>query len=670
MKKFLFTLATLCLVVSLSAQQASTYNPTMVPVKYSVITGNETGVAPVNHVSSMMKAANGKFIGTTYYDLPTNASMSPKVASFADGTIGAVWTACGTATETRGTGYNYHNGTKWTGEASSTERIENERTGWGTICPVGSKGEIVVSHDGTRGLVIATRANKGTGEWNFSKLVGPEVKKGAETSTTLSWPTMTTNGNTIHLFACTEQTTGYVFEGVQTALVYIRGTYDEATNNVEWENAKLVEGMGSDFVKSYSGDAYNVTSNGDKVAILIADRTTDVFYCISEDNGKTWKRNVVFKSSVENYLESTTLVTDTPMVADGHCSIAIGDDGVVHVSFGTTRILNEDLTDESYTYYMGNFPLVYWNSTMEPITRPDSQRIALDYDNLQALNIPFMTYTDITGDSMLYTLNGIKFPKYGCGGMASQPQLVAKDGKVYWIYSMMLEYPFIDQASGKNYHYRGIFGIKSDDNGVTWDKSKISWLSYVPGVTEVDWNEYNSLDPKVNTYDDYSATIINLTENVYPSVSQNIVNGKLNMIWQNGYLAGSQIKENNVGVGVNEAFWYFLQIDANELGTFNNINEVCKGSWQGISQNNSLSEMKLYPNPATEKVNIMVASAQNSNATITISNLLGQVVYTESTTLNSGANYMSVNVSNLNKGIYVVNVKSTTGSTTQKLIVR
>ena len=115
---------------------------------------------------------------------------------------------------------------------------------------------------------------------------------------------------------------------------------------------------------------------------------------------------------------------------------------------------------------------------------------------------------------------------------------------------------------------------------------------------------------------------------------------------------------------------YWLRIDANELGTFNNIGEVCKGNFQGITPNNSLSEMRIYPNPAMESVNIQVASSKNEQVRLTISNLLGQVVYTESTQLYNGINYMKVNVSNLKSGVYVVNVKSNSGSTTQKLIVR
>jgi hypothetical protein len=69
-------------------------------------------------------------LGTTFYDLQTNASLSNRIHCYDDGTIGTVWTMGLEATSfpDRGTGYNYFNGATW--GAQPMQRIETLRTGW------------------------------------------------------------------------------------------------------------------------------------------------------------------------------------------------------------------------------------------------------------------------------------------------------------------------------------------------------------------------------------------------------------------------------------------------------------------------------------------------------------------------------------------------------------
>jgi hypothetical protein len=80
--------------------------------------------------------------------------------------------------------------------------------------------------------------------------------------------------------------------------------------------------------------------------------------------------------------------------------------------------------------------------------------------------------------------------------------------------------------------------------------------------------------------------------------------------------------------------------------------------------------MKMYPNPATTSVIITVNSLTSSQATLSVTNLMGQTVCNNAVTLSAGTNQLSLNVSELSNGFYMVNIKSNTGTTTQKLIVR
>jgi hypothetical protein len=78
----------------------------------------------------------------------------------------------------------------------------------------------------------------------------------------------------------------------------------------------------------------------------------------------------------------------------------------------------------------------------------------------------------------------------------------------------------------------------------------------------------------------------------------------------------------------------------------------------------------MYPNPASESVNITFSSEENTNAELSVMNLMGQTVYNMNVIVNEGYNMVTVPVNQLPAGVYMVNIKSSKGTSTQKLIVR
>ena len=78
----------------------------------------------------------------------------------------------------------------------------------------------------------------------------------------------------------------------------------------------------------------------------------------------------------------------------------------------------------------------------------------------------------------------------------------------------------------------------------------------------------------------------------------------------------------------------------------------------------------MYPNPASESVNITFSSEESANAVLSVLNLMGQTVYNMDVDVNEGYNMVTVPVNQLPAGVYMVNIKSNKGTTTQKLIVR
>lgn len=82
------------------------------------------------------------------------------------------------------------------------------------------------------------------------------------------------------------------------------------------------------------------------------------------------------------------------------------------------------------------------------------------------------------------------------------------------------------------------------------------------------------------------------------------------------------------------------------------------------------NNVKLYPNPANNMTTLQVELKQNSNIEVEISNMFGQVVEKRTTKLSSGLNNLSINVNNLQSGVYFVKVTANgTESEIQKLIV-
>ena len=74
---------------------------------------------------------------------------------------------------------------------------------------------------------------------------------------------------------------------------------------------------------------------------------------------------------------------------------------------------------------------------------------------------------------------------------------------------------------------------------------------------------------------------------------------------------------------------------------------------------NVVSEVSIYPNPATSVLNVSAAGYNQ----VEIINMFGQVVYS-----NSISNNAQINVSDLNDGVYFVRLSGANGTTTQKFI--
>jgi hypothetical protein len=665
MKKILLAISALFLVNAMFAQTQRVDARTQkvsAPFHKTEITGREQFAEPEN-VNPMTRNMSRNFIGTTYYDLQTNGSMTSRIVRHDDGTISAIWTTCGNGAATRGTGYNYYDGNSWKNASMNTDRIENVRTGWGTLACVGN-AEIVVSHNGSNALVIAICPEKGTENWQFTTLQGPSVSgPNGATSTCLLWPAIATSGNTVHLIACTESDEGYLYQGIQTCLVYYRGTFNSSTNTIAWEQPRIVGNVTAAEVSKFSGDSYAIAAKGNNVAIATAPgMTRDAFIWKSTDNGVNFTKTVFFE---------TPHAGDTAYRCDGSIAVAIGDDGLVHVAAGTYLCYIESDEATTYTWYPGVGYLLYWNENMSPITYDGTQSSA-DPDVVEQSGHGVIQRFNLDCDTSLWQLTdwGVDaYAEYGVG-VVSFPQLVAQNGKVYMTFCQLMEYPFIDLDNSM--YFRGVFATKSTDNGQSF--GDISWLSYNRDCYYLSSWELFPMDEET-TLNDILQYIQAEGENVFPAVYPNIVDGNIYMLWQTDPQAGTAIKDHELTYSADESYTYFFQMTADSIGIYNNVHEVCQGLWPdnysgvGITSND-LMNMKMYPNPATETVKITFSAENAQNGVISVMNLMGQTVYTSNLQVNEGSNYVILPVNEFNAGVYMVTLRTNTGLSTQKLIVK
>ena len=674
MKKFLLAVTALFFVSAVSAQAdrgIARANAAAAPYHKVQLKGTEEVAVP-QFSTPIMRNTSRNFIGTTYYDCQSNGSMASRVIAHNDGTISTVWTADNSNFNRRGTGYNYFDGSSWVNPSSSTDRIENVRTGWPAIATIGD-AEIVVAHNGSSALVVTVCPQKGTQNWSSTTLQGPAIEglnaQGQlTTSTALLWPSIATSGNTIHLIACTESDTGFYYQGINTCLLYYRGTYNPSDATISWEQPRIVGNVDASEYSKFAGDAYAIAANGNTVAIVAAPSSTmDCFLWKSTDNGVNFTKTVFLESAIKN--GNLTAMMDTLLyVNDGCCAVAVGDDGIAHVAIGAYLVVSDVDSGDTWSWYPGVGYLLYWNDTQDPIMYNNNEEYMQPEVLTAAGHTVIESFSIDCGDErFIPTAWGVDaYASYGVGAV-SFPQLVTKDGNVYMVFCQILQYPFADMDN--EMYYRGVFACKSTNNGQSF--GDYSWLSYNKDCTYLDnWDWAPLTEENVSeNVELMRAAIYNEGESVYPAVASNIVNGKLVMTWQQDYFAGTYIKDGGTS---SESSDYFFSLDASEVGVYNNVHEVCQGLWidsTGIS-NRNISGMKMYPNPASESVNITFSAENAESGILSVMNLMGQTIYTSDVEVNEGYNFINIPVKNFTNGVYMVTLRTNTGISTQKLIVK
>jgi len=700
MKKILNLIAVVALCGSLTAQVKMNHvNLQAVPYKMGPHTfGNvveyKADVTPELRNSFMFTSDEFyNVIGETYYNLPTNCNSRNTIGFHPKSSTGAaVWTMA-QSNPSRGTGINYYNVSKKSWDVmpnSETGRIESIKTGWGAH-GFTEKGEVVVAHDGVNGLIVNTRDVHGQGNWRQSTLFGPQylisptpTGEGVPT-TTILWPTIATNGNTVHLVCVTNtwpaeskfpenyepnpNVPPYGYLGFTTLPLYYRSTDGGKT----WEEPKSFREYGMTNFECFrvSSDQYTLAVRENHVVLLYNNSIGFINYMESRDGGDTWEKKTVYDNGTV-FTKVDELVE--PRLVPTSSSIYIDENHKVHVVF-SAHCFTKEAGSTSISYW-ANLPIgmIYWNDEQTPIDWKDL-RGWKEGDKLTKWNWEnfsgYITLPSVVGLDKYYQWDNS--PKYNQNqfndlGWVIYPTILAKEGKVYVAYQSPLDPPFYYQSGGTPTFCRGIFITVSDDYGKTWEVQKnTSWVSYHPEIVWADWSDYThpEYDEEGNpTFSENNIYVEYLFDSAYPSLSYNYKGNLFMLQWTTQYspfIQPNGLQNNPVNVLT------FTQ-DLKNIPAYKNIQEVYKGLWNKSNvdvKNYETLSCNIYPNPAKNELRITDCELRITK--MEIYDVSGKKVLSLTSNL---IQQTAINISHLNNGVYLVKIYSEDNqSITKKMVV-
>jgi len=574
-------------------------------------------VSSLRPATPAQRAYTTTAIGTTGYQLQTNASICNRLINNPDGTLSATWTfSTQQASWTdRGTGYNYFNGSSW--GPAPTAKIENVRTGFTNIGVTATGAEVVVSHEASD-LHISKRPVKGTGPWSDAAFLGsPDV-----------WARLAVggaNGMTLHVISQTTGVGGAPFMGQDGALAYSRSL----DGGITWDKLHtVIPEIDASSYLGFGGDSYSIDAKGDTIAIVAGGFDVDVVLIKSVDNGATWTKTIVNYFPIPLFDEPTMLsdvdgdgTADTLETNDASVHVMLDNQGMAHVWFGRMRMLNDDLGDGGVSYFPGTDGLMYWNETMGASSA--------------SVNTPVMiaAAADIDGDGVL---NVTEWGTYQVSLSSMPSSGIDAAGNIYVSYCSIYEGNAELGAPGDGKSYRHTYVMRSEDGGATWCTPQ--------DVT----------DPPGPSQQDY-------VEGVYGAMAKR-VDGFVHLIVQTDNAVGHGVTASTPDPQSGDATINYIKVPVADL--------ACVPT--GISANAAaMSSMELYPNPAAASTNLAFTVANKGKVSIRVFNVTGQMVAElANQEYAAGKHNMQINLEKFNAGIYIINMISADGTATQKLIVK
>jgi len=568
-------------------------------------------------------------IGTTTYDLQSNASVQNRILMHDDGTISACWTTSqelNAQWSDRGTGYNFFDGTNW--GMQPLNRLESSRGGWPSIVKMGSGKEAAITHNTDNSHVNMThRSTTGTGSWTEQNISSMDDSTGVYRD--MIWNRTVSGGpnnGSLHMIAVTASTTflGTPFNGLDGALVYYRSLDEGVTWDIKDMQLPGLDTATYNGTAGHSGDSYAITAKGNVIAVAYFAGFSDAILIKSTDNGTTWTKTTFSNFPVDKYAPDSGVdidadgFADTIYTTDGSGAILIDNNDMVHITYGNMRVVDADLTDGLTSYYPGTNGLMYWNENLGEDTSGTWITPSL-WDHGNAIMIAASEDTD--GDSIL---NLIDWGSYG-GGLSTMPSMgIDANGVIFVSYSTVMEN--IDNGTQ---NFRHINIVRSIDGGLNWSSS-------------VNLTPHDGFD--------------GLFECVFGSMNT-VVDDKIRILYQKDEEPGTTLGQDEDLVNFNDII--YLEVDT--VGLF--------GTPLSVTDVKNTTKFTVYPNPANDYTSISISLDKTEKATLIIIDLLGKEISKKERVFYSGTTIETLDVSNFQNGVYFITLKVGSKITTQKLVI-
>lgn len=598
----------------------------------------------VNRYDDMLDAATM----VTNYDLQSNSWCSNRMYQLPNGSVGVVATMSHQTNQTasdRGTGYNFFSAESQEWMDQPEDRVEPNRTGWPTIAQWGDNGEILISH---APLGVYTREVAGEGEWVYRGEL-PYSPEGFEYDDDFAWPRVATSGdhhNIIHVI-------GDIQHSVSDSEVHHWQVYLRSEDAENWTITYSPLAQDGEEYDHYTSDSYNISACGHTVAMIYGDDLqSHVVMYKSTDDGLTWTRRVVWENPYYGYdweTDPQSVFTDT-IDGPANAVVAVGPDGVAHVALTAYTYIHAEVGN-TYTTWSGLTidGVYYWNDTQDgPIE-------AYDGNPHHA-----MTLWQPDPENPGYVIRAADSTKW----IGFMPRYVDDNGNLIEYNKDMFYrendyfYKMRSGASGMPAFSIDPLGnmacawsapcMKTDEDGQTYYNRHI-YVSYY-NVDEGYWHQV--IDELSDPMADFSYSS---SENIFTfGVDQTANPGEFWFGYQTDYEVGLYWGSNAFQTSATDNDIHVVKV-------------IADPEFVSVPENNEAKDViyGIYPNPATDYV--IVNSAMNTEATITIFNLVGQAVKQFNKDLKLGENAISLD---LTSGIYFCNINANGFNKTIKFIVK
>ena len=633
MKK-LFTLALVLLVATAGYSQVRKMSKNDDLKKVSTMQVTK-GMESFENVQSepLMTRSEGELDYSTY-DWQSNQGARTWTIVWPDGKVNFAYTL---ATESgfgdRGTGigtYDYEND-EWIALGA---RVENEKTGFGSIARYKDNGIVVGAHTSTNtGIYIVEDRNNMTPN---SVPVAIYTNNGSYTH-----PSVMTSGadrEFIHLFCGN-------FDDSTIPPLYWR-----SSDGMTWDKAEVIlpyiEESGSDWG---TNDYYWMETTEDNcLALVINSAWSDGMVLYSYDNGETWNKKEFY-----HHPGVHTDFGETQFLYPRWTSAQWGMNGELCVAYefnGSTG------APGSGSYYPGIGGVAFWSENMpyhgeslpaygcdptNPKPMSPGQPFIMDSAYIwEDIYASWWLWSDAThpmwdeymgylpaltpeGDPEPDPYNVMEFNiedrtlhgsyNSGCVAMPVLAKVPGSDADMVAVWSCMDE----NNMDGNGNFYYKLFASYTADGGRTWTPQ-------IQLTTDFMWQ---------------------LSEFVYTQAA--VVGTTLVIASQCDGETGTFVQSDD-----NDATDNYYQ------GFTFELNDLFPGVGVGVPEVSHNTHMSLYPNPAVDQLNVTLSQ----NAGIVIYNIMGQAVMN----IEGHVGGNSINISELGAGIYFISA----GNDTQKFIVK